>query len=44
VAVDYLEDGEGSDAEFLERVLERATTFSLNEGERKTVGLTLLAR
>jgi hypothetical protein len=44
VAVDYLEDGEGTDADFLERVLERATTFSLDEGERKTVSLTLLAR
>jgi hypothetical protein len=44
VAVDYLEEGEGSDPDFLEQVRERATAFSLSDGERKAVGLTLMER
>ena len=34
IAVDYLEDGEEYDQEFLKRMRERATRFSLREGER----------
>jgi hypothetical protein len=44
IAVNYLEEGEGSDAEFLERMRDRATTFSLNEGERASVDLRLIER
>jgi hypothetical protein len=42
VAVDYLEDGAGTDPEFLERMRERATSFTLNEGERKAIALRLV--
>jgi hypothetical protein len=41
IALDYVEPGEGSDPEFLERVRDRAITFSLNEGETKTLDLKL---
>jgi hypothetical protein len=44
LAVDYLEQGEFQDPLFLERMKGRATTFSLNEGENKTVDLTLIER
>ena len=42
VALDYLEDGEGTDPEFLERMRERATSFSLSEGERKAIALRVV--
>jgi hypothetical protein len=43
-AVDYLEDGEGSDPEFLERIRDRATSFLLADGERRAVALRLIRR
>jgi hypothetical protein len=44
VAVTYLEEGEGSDPEFLERMRERATAFTLEEGGRRTVDLRVIER
>jgi hypothetical protein len=44
VAVDYLEDGEEQDTQVLERLRARATTFSLGEGERRSVALDPVAR
>jgi uncharacterized protein (DUF2141 family) len=43
-AVDYLEEGEWQDPEFLERLREPGTRVSVRDGETKTVGLQLLAR
>jgi hypothetical protein len=43
-AVDYLEEGEWQDPEFLERLREPASRVALREGETKTVALQLLAR
>lgn len=44
VAVDYLEQGEGSDPEFLDVIKDRATRFRLNPGESATVNLKLVER
>jgi hypothetical protein len=44
LAVDYLEDGEGSDPEFLEAMEGRATSFTLGEVERRSLTLPLLER
>jgi hypothetical protein len=44
VAVDYLEDGEETDPEFLKRMRDRAARFSLREGERRALDLRLLQR
>jgi hypothetical protein len=44
VAVDYLEDGEGGDPEFLEQIKERATQLLLGEGEVKALNLRLINR
>jgi hypothetical protein len=44
MAVDYLEEGEGSDPEFLERMRDRATPFTLANGERRTVDLRVIER
>jgi hypothetical protein len=44
VAVDYLEDGEEQDAQILDRLRARATTFSLNEAEQRSVVLDPIAR
>jgi hypothetical protein len=41
VAVDRLEPGQSGDPEFLERMRVRATPFSLNEGETRTMDLRL---
>ena len=41
IAVDYVEPGESNDPDFLERVRTKATTFSLNDGETKTLDLKL---
>jgi len=41
VALDYVEPGEATDPEFLERVAPGAYGFSLEEGETKTVDLRL---
>jgi hypothetical protein len=44
VAVDYLEDGEGSDPEFLERIQDRAVPFTLGDAERRSISVPLLRR
>lgn len=44
VAVDYLEDGEGTDPQFLEQIKDRATRFSLGDGESKGVDLKIVNR
>jgi hypothetical protein len=44
VAVDYLEQGEGSDPAFLDSIRDRATRFRLNAGESATVNLKLVER
>jgi carboxypeptidase family protein len=41
VAVDYLAQGEWNDPDVLERLKAQATSFSLKEGETKTLSLTL---
>ena len=41
VAVDYVEPGEGGDPEFLERIRPKATSFSLGDGETRTVDLKI---
>jgi hypothetical protein len=44
VAVDYLEEGEGSDPQFLEQIRGSATRFALGDGETKILDLKLVAR
>jgi carboxypeptidase family protein len=44
VAVDFLEDGEEYDLDFLKRMRERAARFSLREGERVAIDLRLIQR
>jgi hypothetical protein len=44
LAVDYLEEGEGADPEFLERIRNQATPFILGEAERRALDLRLLRR
>jgi len=44
VAVDYLEDGEGTDPQFLEQIKTRATRFTLADGEAKSLDLKLVNR
>jgi hypothetical protein len=44
VAVDYLEEGEGDDPDFLARMRAFSTGFSLAEQERAVLDLTLLVR
>jgi hypothetical protein len=44
VAVDYLEEGEETDPDFLERMRDRAVRFSLREGERRTLDLRMIDR
>jgi hypothetical protein len=44
VAVDFLEDGEGGDPQFLEQIKDRATKFSLTDGESKALTLKLVNR
>ena len=43
-ALDYLEEGEWQDPEFLERLRENASRTTVREGETKTVNLQLQAR
>ena len=43
IALDYVEQGTSTDPEFLERVKERATEFSMTEAETKTLDLKLVA-
>ena len=42
IAVDYVEQGAQTDPEFLERLKERATEFSINETETKSLDLKLV--
>jgi hypothetical protein len=42
IALDYVEQGAGTDPEFLDRVKDRATEFSLNDAETKTLSLKLV--
>ncbi len=44
VAVDYLEDGEGADPQFLEQIKGRATQFTLTDGESKSLDLKIVNR
>jgi Carboxypeptidase regulatory-like domain len=44
LAVDYLEQGEYQDPEFLQRMKARATSFTLSDGESKNLDLTLITR
>jgi hypothetical protein len=44
VAVDYLEDGEGADPQFLEQIKDRATRFTIADGEAKSLDLKLVNR
>jgi protocatechuate 3,4-dioxygenase beta subunit len=44
VAVDYLEEGEGGDPQFLEQMRDRATSFKLGDGEVKALDLELVVR
>lgn len=44
LAVDYLEEGEEQDAQFLERLRGRAMTFALSEGEQRSVVLEPITR
>jgi protocatechuate 3,4-dioxygenase beta subunit len=41
IAVDYLAQGEWGDPDVLERLKSKATSFSIDEGETKTLALTL---
>jgi hypothetical protein len=43
-ALDYLEEGEHEDAEFLERLRGRATSFSLEEGQQRAIRLDAIIR
>jgi len=44
VAVDYLEDGEGTDPQFLEQMKSRATRFTIGDGEAKSLDLKIVNR
>jgi hypothetical protein len=44
VAVDFLEDGEGTDPQFLEQIKSRATRFTLGDGEAKSLDLKVVNR
>lgn len=44
VAIDYLEDGEEQDAQLLERLRTRATSFSLGDGEQRSIQLGVIGR
>lgn len=44
VAVDYVEEGEGTDPQFLEQIKDRATRFTLADGEAKSLDLKIVNR
>jgi hypothetical protein len=44
VAVDYLEEEEHFDPEFLESMRAKAVRLSLGDGERRSIALPLVAR
>jgi hypothetical protein len=43
IALDYVEQGANTDPEFLERIKERATEFSITDGETKNLDLRLIS-
>ena len=43
IALDYVEPGDATDPEFLDRMLQKAVRFSLNDGETKTMDLKLVS-
>jgi len=43
-ALDYLEDGEQHDPQFLERLRGRATSFSLSEGQQRAIRVEAISR
>jgi hypothetical protein len=44
VAVDYIEEGEGGDPDFLQQMRDRATRLSIGDGEIKALDLKLITR
>ena len=44
LAVDYLEEGQERDPEFLQDMRPSGTSFALGEGERKTLALRIVRR
>ena len=44
VAVDYVEDGEATDPQFLDQIKSRATSFALGDGESKSLDLKIVNR
>lgn len=44
IAIDYLENGEAADPQFLAQVRSRATAFTLADGESRSLDLTLVMR
>jgi hypothetical protein len=42
IALDYVEQGANTDPEFLDRIKDRATEFSMTDGESKTLDLKLV--
>ena len=43
IALDYLDQNEWNDKDFLEKIRSRATTFSLNDGETKSVDVRIVS-
>jgi len=43
IALDYIQPGEVQDPEFLDRIKDRATEFSLGDGEAKGLDLKLVS-
>ena len=41
VALEYVASGEANDPEFLQRIKDRATSFTLGEGESQTLDLKI---
>jgi hypothetical protein len=44
VAIDYLEETEVQDPQFLERLRRQATSFSLRDGEQRSLQLDVVGR
>jgi len=44
LALDYMEEGDEQDEQFLDRLRGRATTFSLGEGEQRSIYLDVVSR
>ncbi len=42
IALDYVEQGANTDPEFLDRIKEKATEFSMTDGETKNLDLKLV--